>query len=241
MEKVFFETLNNKKIFCYLAEVPDSKKIVIMSHGFRGTSTSPARTFVDFQRILNKEGYSVLRFDQPNGGNSDGDYLETSFNEWVNTTTYFAKKYLGLGYQVALLGQSMGGTTTIAAASSEELEGKIPCVILWVPGTNEGDVSADPNEIFEEAGQKYKAKFWNEAGKSDFFGRLAGYKGGVHLVYGEMDKYISQENRVRAIKIVKDNGQDVMVLKGQDHSPWEFAVAQEVYKNEIEFLKKYFK
>lgn len=43
-----------------------------MSHGFRGSSDDPARQFVDFQRLLNKEGFSVLRFDQPNSGNSDG-------------------------------------------------------------------------------------------------------------------------------------------------------------------------
>lgn len=76
MERVFFEVINNKKIFCYFAEgEPNQKKLIIMSHGFRGQSTGPARQFVDFQRLLNKEGFSVLRADFPNSGNSDGDYL----------------------------------------------------------------------------------------------------------------------------------------------------------------------
>src|SRR3989344_3999356 len=92
-DKVYFEEVNGKKIFCVLSESElNQKKIVIMSHGFRGSSTGPARTFVDFQRLLNKEGFSVLRFDQPNSGNSEGDYLETSYNEWVDTVVYFAKK-----------------------------------------------------------------------------------------------------------------------------------------------------
>jgi len=62
MEKVYFEEVNGKKIFCYFSDVETSdKKIVIMSHGFRGSSLGPARQFVDFQKLLNKEGYSVLR------------------------------------------------------------------------------------------------------------------------------------------------------------------------------------
>lgn len=117
-DKVYFEKVNGKQMFCDLSESENpQKKIVIMSHGFRGTSTGPARTFVDFQRILNREGFSVLRFDQPNSGNSEGDYLETSYNEWVNTIVYFATKYLDQGYKVALLGQSMGGAATVAATS----------------------------------------------------------------------------------------------------------------------------
>lgn len=96
-DKVFFEKINNKNVFCVLSESDNNnKQIVIMSHGFRGSSIGPARTFVDFSRILNKEGISTLRFDQPNCGNSEGDFLDSSFNEWVNTTTYFAKKYLDL-------------------------------------------------------------------------------------------------------------------------------------------------
>lgn len=97
MEKVYFEKVNGKNIFCALAEPEISqKKIVIMSHGFRGSSVGSARTSVDFARILNKNGYSTLRFDQPNSGNSEGDYLDSSYNEWVDTIVYFANKYFDL-------------------------------------------------------------------------------------------------------------------------------------------------
>ena len=52
MEKVYFEEVNGKKIFCHFSDpqTPE-KKIVIMSHGFRGSSEGPARQFVDFQRL----------------------------------------------------------------------------------------------------------------------------------------------------------------------------------------------
>lgn len=208
-----------------------------MSHGFRGSSIGPARTFVDFARIINKNGISTLRFDQPNSGNSEGDYLESSYKEWVDTIIYFANKYLNLGYKVALLGQSMGAAATLVAAS--KLGNKIPCVILWVPGTNEGDFSKNPDEIFEEAGQKYKAKFWNEARDANFFKCLDDCKGNIHLVYGEMDRYVPEEKRNMVIEKVKEKGQPYMILKGQDHSPWEYDLCQEVYKEELKFLNTF--
>jgi len=240
-DKVYFENVNGKQIFCDFSEPENpQKKIVIMSHGFRGSSIGPARTFVDFQRLLNKEGFSVLRFDQPNSGNSEGDYLETSYNEWVDTIVYFTKKYLDQGFKVSLLGQSMGGAATVVATSRPELKDKIPCILLWVPGVNEGDFNGNSEEIFEEAGQKYKGKFWMEAREADFFKCLGNYTGKIHLVHGENDRYISQELRDKVIDIVKEKGQQVKILKDQDHSPWEFDLCQEIYKEELELLKSSF-
>lgn len=240
-EKIFFDRINGKKVFCVLSEPKSNqKKIVIMSHGFRSSSVGPARTFVDFARILNKNGFSVLRFDQPNSGNSEGDYLETSYNEWVNTIVYFAKKHLDQGYKVALLGQSMGGAATVVATSRPELKDKIPCILLWVPGVNEEDFNGKADEIFEESGQKYKGKFWIEAREADFFKCLDNYDGRIHLVYGEKDKYISQDLRNKVINLVKSKSQQTKVLKGQNHSPWEYDLCQEVYDEELKMLKSSF-
>lgn len=240
MEKVYFEEINGKKIFCYFSEpqTPE-KKIVIMSHGFRGANPGPARQFVDFQRLLNKEGFSVLRFDQPNSGNSDGDYLDVSYKEWVDTTTYFAKKYLDQDYKLALMGQSMGASVTMASTNRPELKNKISCILLWVPDP-ETMPDTKPNEICEEGGQKYNSNFWHEAKDANFFQCLAEYAGGIHLVYGEEDRYVSKELRERVIEIVSEKGEPYMVLKGQDHSPWKFDLVQEVYEQEIAKLKKYF-
>ncbi len=240
MDKVYFEKINNKKVFCILSEPkPCQKKIVIMSHGFRGSSIGPARTFVDFAKILNQNGISTLRFDQPNCGNSQGEFLNSSFNEWVDTTAYFAEKYLDQGYKVALLGQSIGATTSVVVSARKELEGKIRCLLLWVPDPK-STFNEDPNKVDEEGGQKYKNLFWQEARDSDFFKCLNNYNGRIHLVYGENDKYISQELRDQVIDATKSKGQPYMILKGQDHSPWEYDLCQKVFKEELEFVKKFF-
>lgn len=234
-----FEIVNDKKIFQILAEPDVSKKrIVIMSHGFRSTSIGPARTFVNFEKLLLKENFSILRFDQPCSGNSDGDYVDSSFNEWVKTTTYFAKKYLDLNYQVVLMGQSMGATTTMIVAGKKELKNRIPCVILWVPDAK-SHTKIEPKFVDEEEGEKYKNTFWIEAKQADFFKALSNYSGGIHLVYGDKDKYVSEDIRKKTIEIVKNKNQPYMILKGQDHSPWKYVLTQKVYQEEINFLKKH--
>ena len=94
-----------------------TKKVVIFCHGFRGTSTGPARFFVKAARELEKEGISSVRFDQYGSGNSDGEFEESRFDDWVATTIAIARDYLSNGYEVALFGQSMGAATVINAAA----------------------------------------------------------------------------------------------------------------------------
>lgn len=237
--KTYFESIRGKQVFCHLAEPEnDAKKIVIMSHGFRGSSIGPARAFVDFEKLLLKEGYAVLRFDQPNGGNSEGDYINSSFTEWVSTIVYFAKKYLELGYQVALFGQSMGASATVVATHDPTITGKIPSVLLWVPDPK-SNIEEMSGKIYEEGGQKYDGRFWQEAKNANFFECLEKYQGAIHLVYGEFDRYVKKELKEKTIEIVKNKNQPVMILKGQDHSPWEYDHSQSVYQAEIKLLKEY--
>ena len=65
------------------------------------------------------------------------------------------------------------------------------------------------------------------------------YQGGIHLVYGENDRYISKKLRNQVIEDVKAKNQPYMVLPGQDHSPWDFDIVQKVYEEELAFLQKH--
>ncbi len=115
---------------------------------------------------------------------------------------------------------------------------KIPCIILWVPDPK-STFNKEPDKIYEEGGQKYKGTFWQEARDSNFFDCLERYAGGIHLVYGESDKYISEDLRQQVISKVTGKGQPHLILEGQDHTSWDFDITQLVYKEELDFLKKY--
>lgn len=248
MEHAFFETINNKQVFGILThpQLP-TKKIVIMSHGFRGNTTGASRTFANFKNILAAAGYSVLRFDQPNSGNSQGAFINSSFKEWVATLEYFAKKYADEGYEVVLLGQSMGATASVVASASDELRHKISALLLWVPDpksdvsewlSKEQPAKNHNNNVLEEAGQRYRASFWQEVKDADFFACLNEYTGAIHLVYGEKDMFVSEGLKKRVMDVVSNKGQQAMILKGQDHIGWDYDACEEVYKTELEFIQK---
>ena len=154
-----------------------------MCHGFKGSSTGPARGFVNFSRMLIQLGYSVLRFDQPNCGNSDGPFLDVSFNEWVETVVELTEKYTARGYRITLLGESMGASAAIVAANKDHIRGKVSALLLWSPDPVTSS-SVDPVAIYEERGQKFRGRFWREAKEANVLACLRTFEGGIHLVHG---------------------------------------------------------
>jgi esterase/lipase len=138
----------------------DSKSIVIFLHGYRGTNAGPNRFFVTAARQLAKQGISSLRFDQYGSGNSEGDFFDASFIDWIKTTKAIAENHLNQGYKVALFGQSMGGAAVIAVGS--ELP-NLSAIVAWSPDPNVEKFVAPKNGIIEESGQIVQARFWQEA------------------------------------------------------------------------------
>lgn len=241
--------LLGREVFTILTE-PDhpTDRLLIMSHGFRGSSIGPAREFVDLERLLIDDGIACLRFDQPGSGNSDGDFRDSSFRVWIETIAAIARRYLDAGRRVALLGQSMGATATLVAAALELLRGRIPAVILWVPDPKENLEHADPayttlsggvGGFVDEGGQRVRADFWREASRAGFFAALDAYEGAIHVVYGEDDVFVPPEVRADVVRRVQANGQLATVLPGQGHSSWDYDVAQDVYEMERRFLGHY--
>lgn len=88
--------------------VTTEKRIVLMCHGFRGHRLGPNRFFVRLARRLQAMGVGSVRFDQFGSGDSERDFRDSSFDDWVATTSSLARRFRAGGYQVALLGQGMG-------------------------------------------------------------------------------------------------------------------------------------
>lgn len=240
INKIFFERIKNKKIFCCFSKSNiNNKKLIIMIHGFRGSSIGPARSFVDFSKILTENGYSVLRIDLPNSGNSDGDFKNVSFNEWVSTIIYLVRKYLKKKYKIVLFGQSMGATACVIATYDKFLKNKILGLILWVPDPK-SFINDVKNIYYEEQGQKYNGKFWQEANKSNFFKCLNDFKGKIHLVYGEFDRYVDERDKIKVIQDIVKKNESYMILKGENHSPWSYKNVRKVFREELFFLKSFF-
>ncbi|HSX35359.1 MAG TPA: alpha/beta fold hydrolase [Patescibacteria group bacterium] len=213
-----------------------TKKIVVFCHGFRGTSIGPNRFFVQAARKLAQNGISSLRFDQYCSGNSDGDFINSSFNDWVATTTKIAEDYLGKGYQVALFGQSMGGATVICVSAALT---SIAAAVAWVPDPNVGLFTPPESGFVEEGGQRVCALYWREAHDIRVADKLRGVKAPMYIVQCSDDEHVSAENR-EAIANSAQTQHKVELFEGYKHSMWTHDQAEDIINRSVDFLIKSF-
>ena len=209
-----------------------SKKIVIFCHGFRGTSVGPSRSFVTIARMLEAQGISSIRFDQYCSGNSEGDFIDSSFVDWVETTREIVKKYQDLGYEVGLFGQSMGGATVIDVASQIS---DVKAAVAWVPDPNVDEVDRHTDEIIDEGGQLIKGRYWLEARDEKVAEKLADAKAAMYIVQCSDDEYVSSVNH----HAIFDNAQphhEVVMMDGYNHSGWNNEQFSKVIESSVNFL-----
>lgn len=215
----------------------NSKSIVIFCHGYRGTSAGPNRFFVTAARQLAKRGISSLRFDQYGCGNSEGDFFDSSFVDWIKTTRAIAENYLNQGYKVALFGQSMGGAAVIVVGS--ELP-NLSAIVAWSPDPNVEKFVAPENGILEESGQIVQARFWQEAHDAIVADKFSSVKAPMYIVQCTADEYVDEQNRNAIAKNAQPNHK-VENFEGYAHSKWTYEQAQGIISKSIEFLVEHFK
>ena len=231
MTEVKTEEYNNHKIAVAHHDTK-SKNIVIFCHGYRGTAVGPNRFFVRAARKLEAAGVSSFRFDQFGSGNSDGDFSESSFYDWLATTKTIAKNYLDKGYGVALFGQSMGAATVISVGS--ELP-EITAVVAWVPDPNIEDFKYPQSGYIEEGGQRVNAAYWQEAHNAKIADKLVSLKAPALIVQCSDDEYVDSANR----KVISDNAQahhKIANYENYKHSSWTYDQAEEIIAKSTDFI-----
>lgn len=235
MEIIKFIEVNNKKI-ASVANDAGSKNIVIFCHGFRSTKIGPNRFFVKVARELEKQNISSFRFDQYGSGDSEGDFIDSKFDDWVETIEEIANDYLSKEYQVSLLGQSMGGSAVLVAAS--HLGNKLQSVIAWVPDPSVDILKID-GEYMEEGGQRVGWDFWKQAHQANIVDCFKKIKVPTYVVFCEKDEYVSAENQQALISVAQSH-QKIEILKGHTHSSWAYDQASKVIQNTVQFLSSNF-
>lgn len=213
-----------------------SKKIVIFCHGYRGSNIGPNRLFVRAARQLAEREISSLRFDQVGSGNSEGDFFDSSFTDWIETTKTIARYYSEQGYQVALFGQSMGGATVIAAGA--ELQ-NLSAIVAWVPDPNVEDFVSPENNIIEENGQTVQARFWQEAHDAKIADKLQLIKVPLYIVQCTADEYVNQQNRDAIAKNVQPNHK-IDTFEGYSHGRWTYEQSKDIIERSVNFLVQNF-
>lgn len=233
MESCSTQQINGHNIACVYNKASNSKTIVIFCHGFRGSSIGPCRFFVLAARLLAQKNITSLRFDQYGSGNSEGDFLDSSFNDWIATTKELIDTYKAEGYRIVLFGQSMGASLAIKVAS--ETEG-IDAVVAWVPDANVEEFNVPSAGYIEEAGERVGARFWEEAYKANVAQALSHVEAPALIIQCSDDEYVSSENH----QAILNNGQlqhEVKMFDGYTHSSWSYDQAQDIINQSVQFIE----
>jgi esterase/lipase len=230
------KNLNGRRIATVLHDA-GGKNIVIFCHGFHGTNIGPSRFFVRTARRLAERGISSLRFDQYGSGNSEGDFLDSRFSDWVKMIQTIAEDYMKNGYRVALFGQSMGGSAAIVAAAALP---KLSALVAWAPDPNIDKFAGVEDEITEEGGQRVRTRFWQEAHDAHVAETFALLKAPAYIVQCTADAYVNKENRDALIKNAQPH-HSVENLEGYAHAIWTYDQSEEIIEKSVRFLEEYLK
>lgn len=233
MDTIEIQNINGHDIACAKLDT-GSKNIVIFCHGFRSSCIGPNRTFVKVARLLADNNISSLRFDQYGSGNSQGDFIDSSFNDWIATTKAIANEYLDKGFRVALFGQSMGAATVIAAGADIP---KLAAVVAWVPDPNVEPFVMPQEGYFEESGQRVQASYWKEACDAKVANKLKSLNAPAYIVQCSNDEYVSAENH-KAIEANAQQQHRVEMFNGLRHSSWSYDDTAKIIDNSVKFLTK---
>lgn len=234
-QQIEMRNYNNHAIAVCLHDT-GTKDIVIFCHGYRSSSIGPNRFFVRASKMLAEKNISSLRFDQYGSGNSEGDFMESRFNDWVTTLQVIVRDYITQGYRVSLFGQSMGGSAVIVAAA--ELPDLVS-VVAWVPDASVDEFVWPEQPYVEEAGERVSPLFWSEAHSANIAEKYRSIETPMYIVQCSADEYVSEENRRVFISGAK--AQHVIDLfEGYSHSSWSYDQASAIIQKSVDFLEQTF-
>jgi putative redox protein len=201
------------------------KAFVIFSHCF--TCTKEIITVHRSSRALARSGYAVLRFDFSGLGNSEGDFSESNFSTTIEDLNA-AIEFLTENYTAPsiLIGHSLGGTSSLAAAINQHSIKKIitiaspsqPAHVLHHFGHALTMLEQNIASSFEVAGQFYDIgpQFVEDVRDWDMQSQLSKLRKPVLIFKIENDELVSEKNADEIQQWVE--GETTLItLRNTDH------------------------
>lgn len=215
-----------KRIFgtMYLpAEEQETYPVVILSHGFGGSSIDNklyAKTFAE-------AGYAAYAFDYCGGGRgsqSDGEMTEMSVLTEAEDLNAVIDQVKELDYvdasQLFLMGQSQGGFVSAYVAAQRPED--VAALVLYYPafalqdGARERD--PDPDNIPETEvvmNNTIGAIYTIDALSFDIYDVIGDYHDDVQILHGDLDDVVPISYSERAVDIY--DAAELTVMKGSSH------------------------
>lgn len=218
-------------------------ELIVMFHGYTGHKTEHNGHFRTLTRMLDPLGIATLRLDFSGNGESDGEFLDFTFDTLVSDAQVmvdFALNYEGVK-KVDLLGFSMGGA--VAGMMASRYLDKINKVVLWSPAGNiisliknrYENYPKDENENGINSCYSLSKAMYESLNNYDVFSGLENYKGKVFIIQGNKD--LSVPYMIAMKYAVSFPDAFVHLVDGSGHGYDKLEHMQELYNKTIDFLK----
>ncbi len=228
-KKLFFEDSKGNRLAAVLSDSEENKEkpIIILCHGF--SSSKDSKTYLSFEKLLNKNKISTFRFDFYGHGESDGKFENITLSKAVDNILSAIKFLKNKGYnKVGLIGSSFGGMASIISASKSK---EIYILGLKSPvsdylGKIIAQVSRYPLDEWKKQGYIYYKNIHEKKFKLNysFFEdakNIQGYEAikkidiPTIIVHGDNDKSVPLEQSIKTSKIIENCRLEI--IKGNDH------------------------
>ena len=234
----------NRVLRGYL-NLPDNfnGELVVMFHGYTGHKTEHNGHFRTLTRKLDSYGIGTLRMDFSGNGESDGEFLDFTFDTLVEDAKVMVD--FALGYEgvkkVDLLGFSMGGA--VAGMMASYYLDKINKVVLWSPAGNIISLIKKRYESYEKdefenginSCWSLSKAMYNSLEKYDVFKGIENFNGKVFIIHGNKDLSVPYMISMKYAVTFKDAF--VHLVDGSGHGYDKIEHMNELYKKTIDFLK----
>jgi len=219
-------------------------EINVMFHGFTGNKTEHACHFRNFSRMLEKEGIGALRLDFSGNGESDGIFLDFTFDTMVKEARMIIEYALNelKATKLNIQGFSMGGA--IAGMMAKEYVEKVNKVLLWSPCAGIKNTIKRRYEMhpIDENGNSINGVFsmskemYESVEKYDVLEGLSVVKQEVFIVQGTKDQAVHFETPLK-YKALFDNC-DIHYVEGAGHGYDLLSEMNELYEVSLKFILK---
>lgn len=246
--------INNRNLILRgMLHIPDKVEgkmpIVIIYHGFCGNKMGPHFMFVKLSRTLEKLGIASIRVDFAGSGESDGKFVDMTFNKEVFDANRILDYVKELNFvdkdRIAILGFSMGGA--IASVIAGERNKEINTLCLWAPAGNMEEIILSDTYIgdkydefikkgtFSVEGLSLGKEFVEDIKTANIFNRASKYNGETLIIHGTKDEIVPIDTSKHYLKIYGENS-DLKFIDGANHmfekNIWE--------RDIIDVTQKYF-
>ena len=230
-----------------LMEVPNSRGLVILVHGFTGNMEGPSGLFRRFAFKLGREGYSVFRFNFRYTDDKMKDFDKMTLQGEVDDLRFIidtlAEKYCW----IAIVAESLGGAVSLLVGHKA-----MKCLVLWYPVIFPSNLAKrwDNPELKEvltirgvvpcggdESENVFVSKqFIDELHSTDVISKLSELTCPVLFVHGDSDVSVSCDESTEGYKATKTK-KSISIIHGANHCFHNVSDEEDKNLQDVAFLE----